>query len=125
MASKKSTAVVVCMKMPQDQIFRLSGGRTVTLAGKPLSALYDAEGKRMPGAGYGRTYLSAEEWEELLKTYGKMDMFRLGLIFAEADEASANARAAEQDEVKNGLEQVDPNTDPKTVTAKADEKKGK
>ena len=123
MASKKSS-VVVCMKMPQDQIFRLSGGRTITLKGKPLSALYDAEGKRLPGSGFGRTVLPAEAWEELKKTSGRMDMFRTGLIFAEADEASANARAAEQDEVKNGFEQVDPNTDSKTVTAKADTKKG-
>lgn len=100
-----ATIDVYC-KMPQGVCFDLKCG-SVTIKGKPLSALVDTNGNPAPGTAYGVTTLTAEQWEEITGKYGHMAMFAKDspVIFA-APSKKGDAQANEQANVKTGFEQV-------------------
>ncbi|MDY0260855.1 MAG: hypothetical protein RBR41_14475 [Desulfovibrio sp.] len=100
-----ATIDVYC-KMPQGVCFDLKCG-SVTIKGKPLSALVDPNGNPAPGTAYGVTTLTAEQWEEITGKYGHMAMFAKDspVIFA-APSKKGDAQANEQANVKTGFEQV-------------------
>ena len=49
-----------------------------------------------------------EQWEEILAKYGKCDFIQNGIIFAEKDLASAQAKGTELKDKALGFEQADP-----------------
>jgi len=122
MSKKKD--VIVCANLLQDQMFRLPGGRTVTLKGVKSSHLVDPDGKPALGQ-YGRTSMTAEDWEELVRAYGRMAIFTRGLVFAQADAASADDAAADRAELRNGLEPVDVEKDARIKSRPAGKQPGK
>ena len=77
----------------------------VEAAGKPAAVrihgsgftLAGADAKILPGVGaYGMTQIDADIWEEIVKQYGDMEIFKNGLIKAGASE---KAKAAAKEEV--------------------------
>lgn len=120
---KKTGTVIVCANLLQDQMFRLPGGRTVTLKGVKSSHLVDPDGHPALGQ-YGRTSLREDDWNTLIKLYGTMEIFTRGLVFAQADTASADDEAADRSELRNGLEPVDVEKDARIKSSPADKQPG-
>lgn len=102
----KNTHVIVCLKHPHGIKFKLGNNRHVTIQGN-ATHLKDKTTGVLPEGGFGMTTILKEDWEAIKKAYGTMSIFKNGLIFANADTASANAQAKEYDEVKSGFEPVD------------------
>lgn len=116
-AKKSAEMVMVCLNWAHDLKYRLSKGRTVTLNGAAHPLIGKTKGA-LPVGEFGMTMLSAAEWEELQKTYGKTDRFVNGLVFVSSDKASAMDEAEDKTELRHGLEPVDPKT---AKTKKADD----
>jgi hypothetical protein len=101
--------VTVFANLHNDHEFNLPDGSVLTIKGYPVSKLVGTDGRALPAGQYGETYgVKAEDWEAIQATYGDMDMFKNGLVFAEDDLAFGQARADEQQELRHGLEQADP-----------------
>ena len=98
----------VFCKIPAGMSFPMPDGRRIKLAGVPLSRLMDSQGMALPESGYGKTRLAKEDWEYIRKTWKGHPAFRPGnpVIFARAAGKAGDDQAAEQAEVKTGLEQV-------------------
>ena len=115
--------VTVALCHPQGICFILDNGRRrVTINGNA----YDLKGKDMgilPQGGFGLTEIPAADWDEIKRTYGSMEIFKNGLIFAHEKKASVKSEAAEKAELRHGREPVNveggdtPNTEPATMTA--------
>lgn len=102
----KNTNVVVCLKHPQGIKFKLSDDRSIVIAGN-ATHLRGQKAPILPSGGFGMTTILKEDWEYIKKTYGNMQVFKSGLIFANADTASAESQAKEHDEIKSGFEPID------------------
>lgn len=102
----KNTHVVVCLKHPQGIKFKLPNNRSVIIAGN-ATHLRGQKAPVLPVGGFGMTTISTEDWEYIKKTYSTMQVFKSGLIFANADTASASSQAQEHDEIKSGFEPID------------------
>jgi hypothetical protein len=102
--------VYVLANLETGQSFRLSGGRTVTIEGMPVSNLKKPDGGFFPGGKYGVTKVDAAAWAEIVKTYGKMKMFVNKLVFAAPTLERGKAMARELGGLRHGLEPVDPNS---------------
>lgn len=102
----KNTHVIVCLKHPHGIKFKLDNNRSVVINGNAVHLKGKTTGV-LPEGGFGMTTILKEDWEAIKKAYGKMSIFKNGLIFANADTASANAQAKEHDELKSGFEPVD------------------
>ena len=75
--------VTVFANLHNAHEFNLPDGSVLTIKGYPVSRLVGPDGQALPGGVYGETYgVKAEDWEYVLKTYGDMDMFKNGLVFA-------------------------------------------
>jgi hypothetical protein len=83
----------------RDIVFEVEkGGKTapIRIHGSGFS-LVGTDAKILPGVGaYGMTQIDADVWEEIVKRYGEMDIFKNGLIKAGASE---KAKAAAKEEV--------------------------
>ena len=83
----------------RDIVFEVDkGGKPAQIrihgSGFPLAG---ADAKILPGVGaYGMTQVDSDVWEEIVKRYGDMDIFKNGLIKAGASE---KAKAAAKEEV--------------------------
>lgn len=112
LAEKKkqsNNTVAVCCGIPMGQRFNLKDG-VVELKGTPMSHIVSAEkgNAYLPAGKYGVTVIKEEQWEEILAKYGKCDFIQNGIIFAEKDLASAQAKGTELKEKALGFEQADP-----------------
>ena len=62
----------------------------------------------LPVGAFGLTRVNADDWAYIEKTYGPhMEIFKSGLIFAQARKADAVDEADERAELRHGLEPVD------------------
>lgn len=102
----KNNNVIVCLKHPQGIKFKLPNNRSVIIAGN-ATHLRGQKAPVIPNGGFGMTTISKEDWEYIKKTYSTMQVFKSGLIFANADTASAESQAQEHDEIKSGFEPID------------------
>jgi len=108
--AREASYVTVFANLPHGFEFHLPQGRKLTISGCPVSKLVDVEGNRMSGGKYGETRgVKAEDWEYIKANYGEMAMFKNNLVFAEDDHAYGQARAEDQQELRHGMEQADPN----------------
>ena len=104
---KKNEYVIVCLKHPQGIKFKLPDNRYITIHGNAVH-LRGQKSPVLPSGGFGMTKILKEDWEYVKTTYGKsMRIFKSGLIFANADAASAESQAKEYDEIKSGFEPID------------------
>lgn len=110
-AVKASSKVEVRLNLAHSINFDVNG-RKIKINGQNEKLRGEKEGILIVG-GYGKTILDQQDWDELVRLYGRMAIFKNGLIFAMGDSASADDRAKELKELRHGLEPVDTR---KTVT---------
>lgn len=105
----EDTVTIGC-GIPMGQRFFLSNGEVVELKGVPMSHLVSAAkgNAYLPAGKYGLTVIKKSQWKEILAKYGKCDFILNGVIFAERDVESAQAKGTELKEKKMGFEQADP-----------------
>lgn len=100
--------VEVFCKIPNGIEFTLAPGEKVVLNGKPLSALLDSQGRKIPGHGYGVTVVPVDVWDAILARWGKMPVFdsRSPKIFGRLRGSGGADQAEEQQEIRTGFEQI-------------------
>ena len=108
--------VAVALNRATGIQFALPDGRKVLVNGN-AATLRGMEKGILPVGAYGLTMVPAADWEYIKKTYGGMEIFQHGLIFAAERKADAVDEAAEKAELRHGIEPVDP----ESTTTKPDE----
>jgi hypothetical protein len=106
--------VAVAFNHPQGIKFTVPGGRAVVINGN-ATHLRGKEKGVLPAGAFGLTLVDADDWEYITKVYGRMQIFKSGLIFAQDSRARAEDEAEEKRELRHGREAVDPaatNTEP-------------
>ena len=97
--------VTVAYNFPRGITFTLEG-KSIQINGNN-SHLIGKEKGVIPVGRFGYTRITSEEWEAIQATYGSMDIFKNGLIFADKSKSRAEDRAEEQAGTRHGLEPVD------------------
>lgn len=87
--------------------FAMPDGRKVLINGN-AAHLRGLEKGVLPVGGFGLTTIAAEDWEYIKKTYGGMEVFENGLLFAAERKADAVDMADERAALRHGMEPVDP-----------------
>ena len=94
--SLRADTVIVALNRASGIAFGMPDGRRVHVAGSAAHL----------------TEISADDWSYIEKTYGPhMEIFKNGLIFAQARKADALDAANERAELRHGLEPVDVESD--------------
>lgn len=107
-AKASGTAMVaVALNRATGIQFALPDGHKVLVNGH-AAGLRGKEKGVLPVGAFGLTMVPAADWEYIKKTYGGMEIFQHGLIFAAERKADAADEAAEKAELRHGLEPVDP-----------------
>ncbi|WP_308775753.1 hypothetical protein [uncultured Bilophila sp.] len=120
----KIDAVMVALNRPSGIVFDLPDGCKVLIEGNAAS-LRGKEKGVLPVGAFGLTRVNADDWAYIEKTYGPhMEIFKSGLIFAQARKSDAVDEADERAELRNGLEPVDVENDPKAQTEPLQSKAG-
>ena len=99
--------VCVALNRPLGVYFRMPDGRKVTLNGNGAPLIGKEKGV-LPVGAYGLTVIKKSDWEYILKTYGNGKLFKNGLLFATSSRAESEKEADSRDDLRNGLEPVDP-----------------
>lgn len=99
--------VTVALNRATGIRFPLPDGRTVLINGN-AAHLRGREKGVLPVGGFGLTTIAADDWAYIKKTYGRMEIFENGLIFAAERKADAADEAAEKANLRHGLEPADP-----------------
>jgi hypothetical protein len=111
-----SDVVHVFANLQSGQSFRLPAsaacpdGSSLTVSGLPVSRLKGLDGSSFAGGKYGLTKVPADQWAQILKIYGKMNIFRNGLVFAASSLERGKAMARERGGLRHGFEPVDPDS---------------
>lgn len=113
---KTDTKVVVCLNLAHSLVFDV-GDKKIKINGSNENLRGANEGILSIGK-FGESIIDRQDWEEIVRQYGNMTIFKSGLIFAQSDTASARAKAKELKDTRHGLEPVDP----KRTTTKEDSK---
>lgn len=103
--------ITVGCKLPPGIILKTKT-KSVTLNGSNSSVIV---------GGYGLTQVDKGFYEEWKKEYANYSLLKNGLIFDQADKASAESYASEHAGLRSGLERLDPKVNHGSVqTATAD-----
>lgn len=111
--------VYVCLNRPTGIVFKMPDGRKVRINGNGVELKGKESGVLKPGT-YGMTLIDTQDWEQIKATYGGMEIFKNGLIFANESRASALDESEDKEELRNGLEPASksqPKTEPATPGA--------
>lgn len=98
----------VYCKIPAGITFPMPDGRKIKLSGVPLAQLMDSQGRPLPGSGYGKTTVAADDWLYIRKTWGSLPAFRSvnPVIFARAVGKGGDDQAKDLAGVTSGFEQI-------------------
>lgn len=100
--------VVVALNRVQGIDYPMPDGRVVSIAGNAVS-LRGQEMGVLPMGAYGLTEIREDDWLYIEKMWGQTPLFKNGLIFASSKgEKDARAEAKNREELRNGMEPVDP-----------------
>lgn len=119
----KGDTVMVALNKTGGVKYRMPDGRSVTFNGNATALIGKPKGILPTGGEFGLTLVAKEDWEWILKTYGNQKIFTEGLCFATSNEHDTRMEAESRDDLRNGLEPIDPEKDP--ATAGLDDKEGK
>lgn len=103
---KASAKVVVCLNLAHSVMFDIHG-KKIKINGSNENLRGEKEGILAIGK-FGESIIDRQDWEEIVRQYGNMTIFKNGLIFAQSDTASARAKAKELKDTRHGLEPIDP-----------------
>ena len=98
--------IVVACKLPNGLHLDVPGKGRVTLKGVALPFGVAPEAP-MPG-GYTLTQVDEEFWQAWVKNHADSDIVQKKIVFASARSDHTRGMAAEQKEIKTGLEPTDP-----------------
>ena len=101
--------VFVALNHPSGIKFTLKDGRQVVIKGHSTH-LRGKEMGILPVGRYGLTQVSKDDWEEIQRIYGRMEIFQNGLIFARPRKSEAEDQAEEMRGTRHGREPVNPET---------------
>ena len=100
--------VVVALNRVQGIDYPMPDGRVVSIAGNAVS-LRGQEMGVLPMGAYGLTEIREDDWLYIEKMWGQTPLFKNGLIFASSKgEKDAKAEARNREDLRNGMEPVDP-----------------
>lgn len=99
--------VTVALNRATGIQFAMPDGRKVLINGN-AAHLRGLEKGVLPVGGFGLTSITAEDWEYIKKTYGGMEVFENGLLFAAERKADAVDMADERAALRHGMEPIDP-----------------
>jgi hypothetical protein len=100
--------VVVALNRVQGIDYPMPDGRIVSIAGNAV-ALRGQEMGVLPVGAYGLTEVREDDWLYIEKMWGETPLFKNGLIFASSKgEKDAKAEARNREDLRNGMEPVDP-----------------
>lgn len=120
----KADTVMVALNRTTGITFPMPDGRKVLIEGNAANLRGKDKGV-LPVGAFGLTRVNADDWAYIEKTYGPhMEIFKSGLIFAQARKADAVDEADEKSGLRNGLEPVDVENDPKAQTEPLQSKAG-
>lgn len=106
---KGAKFVTVFSALPSDHEFNLKDGRVVTINGQPQSIFVGENAIPYQGNQFGKTTgIKVEDWEEVRKVYGSLEMMKNNVIFAASTESEAKGKKKELETLETGLEQIDP-----------------
>ena len=109
--AKSKPTVTVALNRATGIQFLMPDGRKVVLNGNAVD-LRGREKGVLPVGAFGLTTIAAEDWDYIKRTWGRMEIFENGLIFAAARKADAADEADEKAELRHGLEPADPEKTP-------------
>ena len=98
--------VTVALCHPHGIKFVLRDGAHRVFVNGNASNLIGQNKGVLPSGGFGLTEIKAEEWEEIKRVYGRMRIFKNGLIFAHEKPVNARAEADEKAGLRHGREPV-------------------
>jgi hypothetical protein len=100
--------VVVALNRVQGIDYPMPDGRIVSIAGN-AEGLRGQEMGQLPVGAYGLTEIREDDWLYIEKMWGETPLFKNGLIFASTKgEKDAKAEARNREDLRNGMEPVDP-----------------
>ncbi len=99
--------VYVFYNSPHGIKFELNEQKEVVINGSPVSNIYDSQGKNMSQGKFGITEIAKQDWEEIVKLYKDLPIFKSERIFASDTLSFGNDKAKEQALQINGAEQID------------------
>ena len=99
--------VVVALNRVQGIDYPMPDGRIVSIAGN-AEGLRGQEMGVLPVGAYGLTEVREDDWLYIEKMWGETPLFKNGLIFAQSKAADAKAEAKNREDLRNGMEPVDP-----------------
>lgn len=102
--AKPAKTVTVALCHPHGIQFIL-GKRRVVLNGNAANLAGLPKGS-LPLGGYGLTVIDADDWAEIKRVYGNMEIFKNGLCFAHEARNDTLSEADEKAELRHGLEPV-------------------
>lgn len=102
-----TATVAVALNRATGIQFAMPDGRKVLVNGNAAN-LRGKEKGVLPVGAFGLTIIPSADWDYIKKTYGGMEIFQNGLIFASERKADAMDEAAEKAELRHGIEPVDP-----------------
>jgi len=111
--------VTVALCHPLGIKFRLGKEHSVILRGNATDLIGKEKGI-LPMGGFGLTQIRRDEWEEIKRVYGKMAIFRNGLIFAHEKKSYVEEESHEKEDLRHGFEPIEvegPNKTSKTEPA--------
>jgi len=107
-AKASGKTVMVALNRVQGIDYPMPDGRVVSIAGNAES-LRGQEMGVLPVGAYGLTEIREDDWLYIEKMWGETPLFKNGLIFASTKgEKDARAEARNREDLRNGLEPVDP-----------------
>lgn len=109
--AKGKPTVTVAFNRATGIRFPMPDGRTVLINGNAAD-LRGREKGVLPVGAFGLTTIAADDWDYITRTWGRMEIFENGLIFAAERRADAADEAAEKAELRHGLEPADPEKTP-------------
>lgn len=104
-----ANTVVVALNRPTGIQFSMPDGRKVLINGNAAHLRGEEKGV-LPVGAFGLTTIDRDDWEYIKKTYGRMEVFENGLLFAAERKADAIDEAEEKAELRHGLEPINPET---------------
>lgn len=115
-ADPTSDIVYVYANLPDGQTFLL-GHKEVCIKGYTIDKLRLPGGYFIPGGKYEVNVVPKSDWDEVMKVYGSMQIFKSGLVFSAPSREIGDAMAKERESLRHGLEPLDPSTDLKSKAA--------
>lgn len=115
-ANPTSNVVYVYANLPDGQTFLL-GHKEVSIKGYTIDKLRLPGGYFHAGGKYEVNVVAKSDWDEVMKVYGSMQIFKSGLVFSAPSREIGDAMAKEREALRHGLEPLDPSTDLKSKAA--------